>query len=110
MMTMPSREIRADSVRAEECQYVRVGPDFPGRVADLLCRNESVVLLGPRYVGKRYVLSEVKRRLRTAGDTHILPLRLAEEQAWQDQSFLPPVIGEMIGTCLAGFGWQPPAE
>ena len=35
-------------------QYRRIGAAFLGQLGDLLYRGQSVVLLGPRYIGKRY--------------------------------------------------------
>src|SRR5436190_16282349 len=70
-------------------QYKRIGASFLEQLLDLLMRGESIVLLGPRSVGKRYVLRRLRERLLAAGCPRIGIVRFlagpeAEDEALRD--------------------------
>ncbi|HYH63815.1 MAG TPA: GAF domain-containing protein, partial [Urbifossiella sp.] len=48
-------------------EYTSVGAPFLQRLDDLIFRGESVVLLGPRHIGKRYVFRLLRDRLTAVG-------------------------------------------
>jgi len=48
------------------------------QIACLLRSNESVVLPGPKFIGKRFILSQVEKQLQEAGEGAIVTFRLLD--------------------------------
>jgi len=44
--------------------YRRIGPEFLAELSDTVAAGQSAVLLGPHYVGKRYVLAQLEKNCR----------------------------------------------
>jgi len=92
--------------RPRHFEYVRVGDLFPEKLAQLLHSGDSVVLLGPRGIGKHSVLTEVKRRIRDFEEKHVLEIRLAQHRSTTLSGLLTSIV--QLLQCLAPLKWTPP--
>lgn len=106
MSSVPA--VTGRSTGQEWFRYTRIALSTPREFAEMLCAGESVVLLGPRYVGKRFVLSQIQEQLQGAGE-HVCALRLLELELHNEQQFGATVLDE-LGRELAGLGWAAPTE
>ncbi len=90
-------------------EYRLVTQSFYGELVDSLAGGDSVVLLGPRYIGKRYVLAHVQRLLETRQDTKILSLRLSD-RSYGTVSDLWAEVGSQLADKLGKLGWREPHD
>ena len=61
-------------------RYVRISSSFLQELADLILQGESCVLLGPRHIGKRYVLSRLAEHLEKNGPSPVRIVRFVEDE------------------------------
>ena len=100
----PSRRINVNRFR-----YRRVDVRFPEELATHLENHESVLLLGPRYVGKRHVLSRVRGVLKERKLDRIVELHLMERN-WLDKSLAMEAVSRAVEGGLRGMDWQPTSD
>jgi len=66
-------------------RYVKISSEFLDHLATLLLRRESVVLLGPRHIGKRYVLARLCERLQRVKLVPVACARFLEARLGEPQ-------------------------
>lgn len=104
--TATDDNVCASTDRPQHFEYVRIGVEFPDKLAQLLHSGDSVVLLGPRGIGKHSVLTEVKRRIRNLNEEHVLEIQLAQHRSTTLSGLLTSIVQSL--QCLAPLKWTPP--
>ena len=98
-----------ESIKSIVVKYTRISPAFCDEIIGLLRRGESVVLLGPRHIGKRQVIYAVDEQLRASSQARerVGSIRLLERQ-WTNRQELDDGMVRLLETTLTGLDWRPP--
>ncbi len=76
--------------------YRRIDQAFIQELRDKICNAESVVLLGPRYCGKRYLLDRLDELLKVSAVGPVLPLRILADEPLTDASRVRQLLAEAV--------------
>ena len=90
-------------------RYIDVDRDFAKSLADQLGMYQSVVLLGPRYVGKRFLVARVEELLAEEGTERVLSMRLLDKP-WASESEFWQAAADAVSGALEDLPWVPPSD
>jgi nitrogen-specific signal transduction histidine kinase len=78
-------------------EYRRVDREFIGRLVNVVSEDgESVVILGARYCGKRYLLGQLRNELKRVGTEVVVPIRLLADSPVTSEEQVRVLIEEAI--------------
>ena len=85
-------------------KYVKVSERVVHGIIQSLQNGDSVVLLGPRYSGKQYILDEVATALKQMDEARVVEVRLPGNRDGKKQMKAP--LCEALHNVLADLDWK----
>lgn len=82
-------------------QYRRISQGLIEELTHKIAAGESVVLLGPRYSGKQYLMKRLHVSLNNAGIAPLIPIRLSREDVILSEQEITKLIAQAASTAAA---------